>query len=340
MRLYYYHAPNGNFGDDLNGWLWERLLPDQFSQASLDTVFVCIGTILDRFIPPARKTIVFGSGVGYHPLPSTFGDAGWDIVCVRGPLTAKFLDLPLDKAVTDAAILIASLPEYEVVPEAERRGIVFMPHVGALETGRWREVCEAAGVTFLDPRAESRSTIDKIRTAKLVLADAMHAAIVADAVRVPWVPLATSGDISSFKWRDWAGSLAVPYVPVTLPPSTRLDVLKDLMNRLLGETHKVDPAVPDDVLIAAFRAACQRKQSKLSLFLSKIVHAGFRRLVRFVQARPFFCKVLKAQTGARIERAARVLRKAAAMPGFLSDEAVHKARLDEMLSRLSRVHGA
>ena len=30
MKLYYYKAPLGNFGDDLNPWLWPRLLPDIF----------------------------------------------------------------------------------------------------------------------------------------------------------------------------------------------------------------------------------------------------------------------------------------------------------------------
>jgi succinoglycan biosynthesis protein ExoV len=37
----------------------------------------------------------------------------------------------------------------------------------------------------------------------------MHAAIIADAFRVPWIPLALSPDFSYFKWNDWAKSLEV-----------------------------------------------------------------------------------------------------------------------------------
>lgn len=36
----------------------------------------------------------------------------------------------------------------------------------------------------------------------MVLADAMHAAIIADAMRVPWLPLITSPQINTFKWLD------------------------------------------------------------------------------------------------------------------------------------------
>jgi len=46
-----------------------------------------------------------------------------------------------------------------------------------------------AGVTFLDPFEDSEKMVQRIRRAKLVIADAMHAAIVADALRVrgfPW----------------------------------------------------------------------------------------------------------------------------------------------------------
>lgn len=46
-----------------------------------------------------------------------------------------------------------------------------------------------------------------ISGAKLVIAEAMHAAIIADAYRVPWVSVATSSRINGFKWQDWASSL-------------------------------------------------------------------------------------------------------------------------------------
>ena len=41
----------------------------------------------------------------------------------------------------------------------------------------------------------------------------MHGAIVADALRVPWIPVHTDTNILSFKWQDWCLSTGVEYVP-------------------------------------------------------------------------------------------------------------------------------
>ena len=41
----------------------------------------------------------------------------------------------------------------------------------------------------------------------------MHGAIVADALRVPWIPVATNSTILSFKWQDWCSSIGVEYKP-------------------------------------------------------------------------------------------------------------------------------
>ena len=58
VKLYYYKATAGNFGDDLNSWLWDRLLPNAFDgicyhrhssherNNNENTLFVGIGTLL------------------------------------------------------------------------------------------------------------------------------------------------------------------------------------------------------------------------------------------------------------------------------------------------------
>ncbi|MEM8612949.1 MAG: polysaccharide pyruvyl transferase family protein, partial [Cyanobacteria bacterium P01_H01_bin.105] len=48
--------------------------------------------------------------------------------------------------------------------------------------------------------------------------EAMHGAIVADALRTAWIPIVTSPRILSFKWRDWCASIGVPYRPWRLLP--------------------------------------------------------------------------------------------------------------------------
>ena len=65
MKLFYFQHPfYDNVGDDLNRWLWSELLPN-FLDDNADTLLIGIGTLLNDTIPQARRTLVFGSGVGY-----------------------------------------------------------------------------------------------------------------------------------------------------------------------------------------------------------------------------------------------------------------------------------
>ena len=88
-RLYYFKGAKPNFGDELNPWLWPRLLPDLLDDND-DELFLGIGTILNDGVPAPPRKIVFGSGFGYG-LPPHVDSAKWNIYCVRGPLTANAL---------------------------------------------------------------------------------------------------------------------------------------------------------------------------------------------------------------------------------------------------------
>src|SRR5690242_13980799 len=96
MKLLYWKGPGGetNFGDELNPWLWQRLLPGVFDEDDR-TVFYGIGTVLGSVIKEESRKVdrrlVFGSGAGYGQIPRM--DRTWNIYCVRGPLTAQALAL-------------------------------------------------------------------------------------------------------------------------------------------------------------------------------------------------------------------------------------------------------
>jgi succinoglycan biosynthesis protein ExoV len=59
--------------------------------------------------------------------------------------------------------------------------------------------------------------LNEIRQSGVVLAEAMHAAITADALRVPWIPVRGYPRILSFKWQDWCLSVGLDYQPHSLP---------------------------------------------------------------------------------------------------------------------------
>jgi succinoglycan biosynthesis protein ExoV len=213
VKLFYYKDPSGNFGDDLNAWLWPRLIPELLDDRD-DTLFVGIGSILDRRIPQEPRKIVFGTGVGYGLLPML--DETWQICCVRGPLTAKALGLPAEVAITDPAALVRTV---RTPPEIKKHKVSFMPHfrtpAHAAATGaNLAGICASLGIHYIDPCGEVEDVIDSIENSHKVITEAMHGAIVADALRVPWVPVQLSQRILNLKWIDWCTSLHLKYSPL------------------------------------------------------------------------------------------------------------------------------
>ncbi|KGT95834.1 exosortase [Erwinia typographi] len=334
MKVYYFKIAAGNFGDDLNAWLWDELLPGVFDDDE-SLRFAGIGTILSSSLPQAKNWIVFSSGVGYGRLPYNFGGEGWDIVSVRGPLSAHILGLPKEKAITDGAALLASLPEFQPLPEAERSGTIFIPHHDALHTGRWQQVCEMAGIEFVSPQNESKYVINKIRKAKLVLADAMHAAIIADAMRVPWVPLVTSDQINTFKWLDWTQTIQQGYNPLVLGGSSMREAWRNKSLPFYGEKYFYPNADIDTVINEFIRARKLKNKSwwpkytRYSRYFT--ANAPDRMFQRMENKSP------RSWDNAYMERASERLARASESTSYLSEDAVFNDNLQKLQEKLLTV---
>jgi succinoglycan biosynthesis protein ExoV len=226
MKLFFCRIPGGNFGDDLNTYLWPRLLPDAFDGTAeyrpkdnhaitladpADELFVGIGTLIRRELPASAVKHVFGSGYGYGALPDR--DARWHFHCVRGPLTAAKLGLVPDKAITDPAVLVRLLPR----ETDKRHRVSFIPHWEMALSGDWERVCRVAGIHYIDPRGTPAKVIAAIGATEMLITEALHGAIVADALRVPWIAVSSKHTILDFKWQDWSGSLGLSYAPAAVP---------------------------------------------------------------------------------------------------------------------------
>ncbi len=216
MKLYYYQFPDGvqNFGDNLNAWLWPQLIPHLLDDDER-AAFVGIGTLLNerllRDTPRAQKRAVFSTGAGYGDAPPLGADDR--VYCVRGPLTAAALGLPRQAAVTDGALLLRRLWK----PSSPKRvPFAYMPHIGEIADRAWASVCVEAGFGYIDPRWPTERVLGAIGETDVLLTEAMHGAIAADALRVPWVAVTTRPDILPFKWEDWCRSIGVAYQPVHL----------------------------------------------------------------------------------------------------------------------------
>lgn len=332
MILYYHNELKGNFGDDLNSWIWDKLIPGDW-HSSDGVVMLGIGTILRRNIPKARKYVVFSSGAGYGTLPRGFAGPNWLILNVRGPLTAEVLGLPSDKAATDGAALLNLLPEYAPLPESERQGTVFMPHHNTL-AGHWLEACALAGIDFIDPRLESRRTVERLRRAKLVLAEAMHAAVVADALRVPWIPIVTSPEINSFKWLDWTQSLALPYEPSVLPASSLREILCSATLALQGRKF----ALPDPTIEAALMDFYRQSDRKKALLWRGVFNLN---RAAYVWGLKPCSKLLQNQVlqkeKLRLEAASTALRLATRRGAYLSHDSALQRRIEQLCDGLEKL---
>ena len=204
--FYFKHITN--FGDELNTWLWERLIPELLDDDAA-TLLIGIGTYLtSEWVPRDHRIVIFSSGAGYGPAPQI--DGNWSIYCVRGPLTAKALGLDASAAVTDAGALVGRVYKGD---NDKRYQVSYMPHhvsnKGGIEF--WRSICNELDIHYIDPHLPVDTILAAIDQSELLITEALHGAIVADALRVPWASVQTGEHILEFKWDDWCQSLELQH---------------------------------------------------------------------------------------------------------------------------------
>jgi succinoglycan biosynthesis protein ExoV len=327
MDILYYKAPGGNFGDDLNGVIWQHL----FSQTILkndSAAILGIGSIFNDSCASiaqtkGKKVFVFGSGAGYAPLPSDWRE--WQILALRGPLTAALIERS-ELAVTDAAILVASTP---LVPAPRRNRLtLFMPHHQSAAYGKWDEAASKAGLTYVDPRWQIQTILRYFSEADLVIAEAMHGAIVADALRIPWIPVSISPDNLSFKWWDWMLSLGMRYEPTRLPPSSLWEKIhhRVLEGRASSTSLRESTCFDEAELIADFKA--RYKPSPANESTGPEPQANTRKRLR-----PLLRSISNRCDWGFVEEAACSLRRLANVRPLLSLDEVFFRHLDALLLR-------
>lgn len=187
MELVFWRHPCSNFGDELNAWIWDELLPG-WREASPGVNLFGVGTILQEgMTPQSGRMLVAGSGFGYNVAPAIRDTSIWDFRFVRGPRTARVLNLPSRDALIDpAALMPFSLSNNNI---EKNNKIVLVPHsyTDIYSPLSSKKISEDLNICYVFPRNDSHFVINQIASAKLVIAESLHAAIVADSFRVPWI---------------------------------------------------------------------------------------------------------------------------------------------------------
>lgn len=210
MKILTWDTPN--FGDRLNEHVWSHYLGERLCETDQE-LLVGIGSLLNHRLPVGATKYILGAGVGHGDAPTL--DESWKISWVRGPRSAQFLGLPAEAAITDGAMLLADLVD---PPQAKRYPVSFIPHCSAVGPGSLevlQALCAEAGIHFINPESPVPRVLDEIGASQRVIAEALHGAITADALRIPWHPVTRRG-VFSFKWQDWTESMELRYDPTLL----------------------------------------------------------------------------------------------------------------------------
>ena len=133
MKLYYYKEDVPNFGDDLNEWIWPKLLPNYFDDDASHLV-LGIGSILNNKVPKAEFYTVLGSGWAYGDIPEI--NENWDIKCVRGKVSSQALGLSEETAIIDPAYLLSDYFSGQI---DKKYKCSIIPHALSLEAGDWQK---------------------------------------------------------------------------------------------------------------------------------------------------------------------------------------------------------
>ena len=260
MHILYFKSEKGNFGDDLNPWLWPKIFKETNKLA--DSYFLGIGSILhagnlNLKNIAGEKKIVFGTGIRPSNSYEQFKiDGTWDIKFLRGPLSAKYLGNNY-KFISDAAYAIRLLKDFSEIQKTEKKyEVSIMPYFHSTNYFNWERIAGDLGFNLISPHSEQgvEHTIREIAASKYLVSEAMHGAILADILRVPWhrfvltTPYTEGGRVSDFKWNDWMSSINVYQSDISFIPFYQKTKLHVPIRKITGNTMAVNFFVKQKVI--------------------------------------------------------------------------------------------
>ncbi len=115
--------------------------------------------------------------------------------------------------IADSAYCLLCTPE--LLPKKGKKEYKFslMPHYRQMDKINWNIVSKLTGIHIIDPRKSINFILEEINKSEKLLSIAMHGAIVADILRVPWLRIkmdALGAELpyfSDIKWLDFLNAL-------------------------------------------------------------------------------------------------------------------------------------
>ena len=246
MKLEYCRTKTYNFGDDLNPWLWHKLLGEELLSRDDGIYLVGIGTLLtskrlEVQLMEAKEVIIFSSGTWDDCAPAL--PENCKVYGVRGPRTAERLGLSKDKVIGDGAYLLRKVTLPDAKPTDD---IGFMPHHRSEQYIDWQAICDQLDIKFISAIQPVDECLAQLRSCRRLITEAMHGAIVADAMRVPWTPVKFSPLFREDKWYDFAESmqLTLEFFPLPFINQRSMPLLKMVEvggKKLISQAFNIKP---------------------------------------------------------------------------------------------------
>lgn len=197
---YYIRWPGNNFGDNLNDIIFPSLgvnnsLLYKKHLVITDNCYLGLGSILGSRIN--KPLTIIGSGIGGGNLPSTFT---FQDGFVRGKLTCKVLNISESYALGDTAYFLKTyMQNLASATKKYKYGII--PH--------WKTKFSKNNENIISPDLPVDDFIRRVSECEFILSEAMHGAICADILRVPFAPVKIGNNFNERKWNDWASVLDI-----------------------------------------------------------------------------------------------------------------------------------
>lgn len=195
----WWHVGRPNFGDDINPLFFGRITGHavRFAADRSRPHVVGAGSILEHAGP---ASVVCGAGffrppTGAPPRPAR-------LVAVRGALSQAAFDDAGDVLLGDPLVLVSDF----VLRERPQVRHGFVPH--ALSVDRWK-AWNVRGLRIIDPSLPPWEVIHEIASCETLISQSLHGLIVADALGIPNVWVASSDDRvgGRFKFDDYFSTL-------------------------------------------------------------------------------------------------------------------------------------
>jgi succinoglycan biosynthesis protein ExoV len=131
------------------------------------------------------------------------------------------------RAVCDAAYAIQFTDEYKrwrTLPKKHKVTLIPYFRSGPLVHYSTIKAFKNWSILRSDQYGSIDTALTRIASSQFILTESLHGAILADALRVPWMRvwyyLERPSDIETgeFKWRDWQESLNIPHIPTLRIP--------------------------------------------------------------------------------------------------------------------------